>query len=526
MAITTLDYRFLFGSFDGPQVSTSTSSWEAPAEGLPELPGGTMPYGASPVTGARTRRRGSGGATPRQSGPVRHWRAPTATTPSSRALPHRTPAALPHHAPPTQAPKPAHVPQAGPSTTPKAAPSAATPKTFPGGETPHNLPGGATPMAWPGATTPKPPPIAATATPRATPGPTTAHAPAPVPRATGRGNPYFTKENADALRATAARLGVNPEHLATAVAYETERTFSPNIWGGLHGNYMGLIQFGPAERKAFGAHPGQSFKEQLPAVEAYLTNEPGVKPGMGLADIYSKILTGAPGRYNWRDINGSVSQHVARMSHGVEARLAREFLASGAPEAPATTTPAAPPSAASPPRLSFAPVFIGDSLAHGLRGSGGAGDTKIGRTPEQVLGVLRGLPEGSLAGRPVVLSSGASNAPGSSALLSEQLSAAKAKGAEPGRITVIGVGPRRDFAGVNERLQGTAKGAGARFQPLLETGRDLVHPKDYGALMRAIAATQAKSQTMPAAKGGGTGAQAGPTTHATVTERPATASRP
>lgn len=143
----------------------------------------------------------------------------------------------------------------------------------------------------------------------------------------GPRNSYFTKENADALRATAARLGTTPEDLATVIGYETGGRFSPSIWGGKGGNYMGLIQFGPTERQKYGASQDQTFAEQLGAVERYLKDR-GFKPGMGILDLYSTINAGRPGRYGASDGNGTVRSHVARMIAERSAQ-ARAFLASG-----------------------------------------------------------------------------------------------------------------------------------------------------------------------------------------------------
>jgi len=161
----------------------------------------------------------------------------------------------------------------------------------------------------------------------------------PPPAYRGQANPQFTAENVSALRQTAANLGVEPRHLAMVIAKETNRTFSPSIMGGAGRRYLGLIQFGPAERAQFGAHAGQTFREQLQPAERFLKAR-GFKPGMGLADLYSTILAGAPGLYNRRDQNGSVRQHVERMEREFGA-LADRFLAS-------SSTGATPRTAATP----------------------------------------------------------------------------------------------------------------------------------------------------------------------------------
>jgi hypothetical protein len=139
---------------------------------------------------------------------------------------------------------------------------------------------------------------------------------------------YFTKENADAVRATAKRLGISEKDLSTIIAYETIGSYSPSKQG--LGGHAGLIQFGREEQRKYGAHAGQTFPEQMGAVERYLKDR-GVKHGMGIRDVYSTVLAGAPGRYSARDRGGSVDEHVARMQRERTSQ-ADAFLASGAHE--------------------------------------------------------------------------------------------------------------------------------------------------------------------------------------------------
>lgn len=124
----------------------------------------------------------------------------------------------------------------------------------------------------------------------------------------------MTPPTPEGLRAAAKELGIDPIDLATVIAYETNGTFSPSIMGGKGGNYMGLIQFGPAERRQFGAHSAQTGDEQLmESVVPYLKTR-GFKPGMSILDLYSTINAGTPGRYNASDKPGmTVRSHVAGM---------------------------------------------------------------------------------------------------------------------------------------------------------------------------------------------------------------------
>lgn len=137
----------------------------------------------------------------------------------------------------------------------------------------------------------------------------------------------MNSELANAIIASAGRLGVNPLDIATAMSYETGGKMDPGLWGGKDGNYLGLIQFGPEERKKYGVYPGQSVGDQVVSAENFLRDR-GVKPGMGLPDIYSTINAGSPGRYNASDANnggapGTVMDKVTQQMGPHRANAAR-----------------------------------------------------------------------------------------------------------------------------------------------------------------------------------------------------------
>jgi hypothetical protein len=99
---------------------------------------------------------------------------------------------------------------------------------------------------------------------------------------------------------TADSIGANPVDLATAISYESG--FNPNVWGGSGGNYYGLIQFGPNERKQYGVDTN-NVDSQLGAngaIAKYMRDR-GFKPGMSGMDLYSTINAGSPGRYGASD---------------------------------------------------------------------------------------------------------------------------------------------------------------------------------------------------------------------------------
>ncbi len=171
-------------------------------------------------------------------------------------------------------------------------------------------------------------------------------------------------ELADSIHSSASRLGIDPVDLATAISYETGGKFSTDIKGGSGGKYLGLIQFSPDNQKKYGVAPGMTAPEQMTAVESYLRDR-GVKPGMGLTDIYSTINAGRPGLYNASDANnggapGTVSDKVATMApHRLRAQL---LLGGGLPggyTAPshATAAPVTSPaqSASASPPMGFVP---------------------------------------------------------------------------------------------------------------------------------------------------------------------------
>lgn len=129
---------------------------------------------------------------------------------------------------------------------------------------------------------------------------------------------------AAALIASAQRIGADPVDYATVISYETGGKFDPSIRGGAGNRHIGLIQFGPNEQRQYGASQGQTFEEQLPAVERYLTGR-GFKPGMGILDLYSTINAGSPGRYNASDANnggapGTVADKVNQQMGGHRAK--------------------------------------------------------------------------------------------------------------------------------------------------------------------------------------------------------------
>jgi len=168
----------------------------------------------------------------------------------------------------------------------------------------------------------------------------------------------------DAVRASSDRLGVSPHDMLTVMSYETGGKLDPSLWGGKDKNYLGLIQFGPEERAKYGVTQNQSAADQVGAAENFLRDR-GVKPGMGLLDLYSTVNAGRPGLYNRSDANnggapGTVADKVASMAGH---RLRANALLGGEAPTQQTQQLSTQVASAQPAPLSLAPS--GDSTSQG-----------------------------------------------------------------------------------------------------------------------------------------------------------------
>lgn len=131
------------------------------------------------------------------------------------------------------------------------------------------------------------------------------------------------------------------------------------------------------------------------------------------------------------------------------------------------------------------PLIIGDSLAspQGLGGSG-----VVGAIPSAVRATIAALPPEQIRGHDVVLSSGASNAPGDMVNVEAELKALR----NANSVTLLGVGPgvEAKVPGINAKLQTLASQYGAKFLPLPtgSIGPDGVHPtrSGYNALLASV----------------------------------------
>jgi tape measure domain-containing protein len=147
-----------------------------------------------------------------------------------------------------------------------------------------------------------------------------------------------------ALVAAANKLGVSPLDLATIIGFETGGTYNPSKFGGAGGNYMGLIQFGPNERRQYGAYKGQSFEEQVqgPVVRYFQDRFAGVgmsTKGADLLTLYRTVLGGNPkASLTARDAFGTSPQSGVAMMAPHRREAQRRFFSG----ATITAAPAAP----------------------------------------------------------------------------------------------------------------------------------------------------------------------------------------
>lgn len=165
----------------------------------------------------------------------------------------------------------------------------------------------------------------------------------------------MSAELAQAITATASNLGIDPVDLATAISYETAGTFDPwkagptTKWG----QHRGLIQWGEPQRQQYGVTQDMPVPAQLEAVGRYLQDR-GVRPGMGLMDVYSAINAGGVGLYNRSDAHvggapGTVADKVNNQMAG-HRQKAQSLLGQAQPQAPDMASGWYPSSPAPPPQ--------------------------------------------------------------------------------------------------------------------------------------------------------------------------------
>ena len=108
----------------------------------------------------------------------------------------------------------------------------------------------------------------------------------------------------EALIKAANEIGMDPRWLAAIISQESN--FDHTVWGGDGGNYFGLIQFGPEERRDYGAREGQSFEDQVLGPVVRFFKDRGFESGMTLSQAYATVLGGNPfANIHGADSNGT-----------------------------------------------------------------------------------------------------------------------------------------------------------------------------------------------------------------------------
>lgn len=136
------------------------------------------------------------------------------------------------------------------------------------------------------------------------------------PSATAAPSTPYAGDLKSGIQSTAEALGIDPVDLGTAISYETAGTFNPTKKGPTTqwGQHKGLIQFGEPQAQKYGVDWQNPVGSQLGpdgAVAKYL-RDTGVKPGMGLLDIYSAINAGGVGKYGASDANNGGAPGTVR----------------------------------------------------------------------------------------------------------------------------------------------------------------------------------------------------------------------
>jgi hypothetical protein len=197
----------------------------------------------------------------------------------------------------------------------------------------------------------------------------------------------MSAELAQAIAATAGKLGIDPIDLATAISYETAGTFDPwkagptTKWG----QHRGLIQWGEPQRQKYGVTEDMPVPAQVEAAGRYLTDA-GVQPGMGLMDIYSAINAGRVGLYNRSDAHaggapGTVADKVNNQMAGHRKKAEALFGGIAGPQSAPPASQMAPQGILAAPAPQNAPtgllapasgnVASAQQPAQGILGGGG-----------------------------------------------------------------------------------------------------------------------------------------------------------
>ncbi len=147
----------------------------------------------------------------------------------------------------------------------------------------------------------------------------------------GVASPSSGNNAAEVLRninRVATERNISPRDLASIVSYETGGSFNTNKFGGKGGNYLGAIQFGPAEQKKYGVYAGMPIDKHFDAVGAFIKDR-GASGG-DLSTLYRTINGGNPNAsLNASDGNGTIASHIEKIARDHGGALDRLIRQSG-----------------------------------------------------------------------------------------------------------------------------------------------------------------------------------------------------
>jgi len=158
--------------------------------------------------------------------------------------------------------------------------------------------------------------------------------------------------------------------------------------------------------------------------------------------------------------------------------------------------------------------IIGDSIAQGMANVGGqyGGERKEGAQPLKVLDFIRKIPQNNLKGKPVLLSTGATNAweaGGDISTIDKQLKYLKDAGAKVA-VAGVAIGPKTKegyqpkLGNINSTLKSKSEQYGFGFGGGFTAGKDGIHPTNYPGFKSNLEKSISKSsgETTDPTKGG------------------------
>jgi hypothetical protein len=117
---------------------------------------------------------------------------------------------------------------------------------------------------------------------------------------------------ANGIRWAANELGISASDLATTISYETAGTMNPNKTGPTTqwGQHKGLIQWGKPQAKKY-LNNDFSIPSQMKGIVQYM-KDTGVKPGMGMENVYAAVNAGNALKVNASDANNGGAPGTVR----------------------------------------------------------------------------------------------------------------------------------------------------------------------------------------------------------------------